>query len=189
MSYKGFIKNIRKEALKGLPADMQKLAQGLPKPVKAAKPMAIAKGPGRAWTLAEALKETEDVSSANYENGRRMFEASLCSRCHVHGSKGGVSGPNLTNLSSRFTAKDILKAILDPSEEVSEQYHFHNITLKDGSIMLGKILSKGEKEVVLAPSAFDLSQTVFRSTWGHQVDRGIQGVTNATSDDQQLELI
>ena len=194
-SYKGFIRNIRKEALKGLSADLQQVANKLPKPVWNAEPIPIAKGPGRAWTLQEARKETADLSKANYENGRKMFQATLCSRCHVHGNKGGVSGPNLTNLATRFNKEDILKAILDPSEVISEQYHFHMITLTDGSTVVGKVLSKGKDNTIIAPSAFDLSQTIsiptakIQSTQVSKASPMPPALVNALSADELRDLM
>ena len=159
-SYKGFIANIRKGSLLKLPAGLREIANQLPKPTKEAKVMAVAKGPGRAWSVKEASEAIADLSTADYENGKKMYQAALCSKCHIHGQSGGVSGPNLTNLARRFSKKDILKSIIDPSEVISEQYEFSDITLKDGTTMTGRILSKEKDKTTLAPSAFNLSHTV-----------------------------
>ncbi|GAA5496032.1 hypothetical protein Rhal01_02213 [Rubritalea halochordaticola] len=158
-SYKGFIKNIQKEALKRFSPELQQSIAKLPRPKAKKEPVYVAKGPGQAWTLQTALTASQDLSKASYENGRKMFHATLCIRCHTHGNAGGDSGPNLTNLSTRFNKEDILKAIIDPSAEVSEQYHFQQITMKDGTNLFGKVLSRDDQQTVIATTAFDLQQT------------------------------
>lgn len=194
-SYKGFIKNIRKEALKKLPEDLRQVASQLPKPQKKAEPMVVAQGPGRMWTLKEAMEATADLSKASFENGKRMYQATLCNRCHIHGSKGGVSGPNLTNLATRFSREDILKSIIEPSEVISEQYEFSTLTMKDGSSKLGRILSKTKDKIVLAQSAFDFSHTIEINTKdvvsieASKISSMPAGMINALNPDELRDLM
>jgi len=158
-SYKGFVNNIRKEALTRLPAELKAIAQKVPKYTPPATPMPVAKGPGRMWTAEKALAAVADLSKANAANGKRMFQATLCAHCHTHTGEGGSSGPELSNLGSRFGKKDILAAILSPSEVVSEQFHFSILHLKDKSQVYGRIIKEDATHVYIAASAFDLSQT------------------------------
>jgi putative heme-binding domain-containing protein len=159
-SYTGFITNIKKELVANLAPNLQEIANKAPKAVVTQEQMPIAKGPGRTWTMEDAIKETADLSGADSKNGAQMYKAVLCSKCHIMGVSGGDSGPNLTNLATRFGKNDILKAILHPSEEISEQYHFEEIEMTDGSTLTGKILDKNDKVYTVAPSAFDLSVTM-----------------------------
>lgn len=159
-SYKGFIRNIREVALSNLTPERAKLAMGLPKLKPIPGEIAVAKGPGRIWTLETATAAVKDLSMADYQNGKRMFTAALCVRCHQHGNEGGNSGPDLTNLANRFTKTDTLKAILEPSEVISEQYAFTTLHLEGGEQVVGKVMKDDGKTVWLAPSAFDFSKQV-----------------------------
>ncbi|MCP5537567.1 MAG: c-type cytochrome [Akkermansiaceae bacterium] len=160
MSYKGFVNNIRMEALSKLPAEFKAIAEKAPKYTPPATPMPTAKGPGRVWTIEQALAAVADLSKADAANGRRMFQATLCAHCHTHTGEGGSSGPELSNLGGRFSKRDILAAILDPSEVVSEQYHFTILHLKDKSQVLGRIIKEDATHVYVASSAFDFTQQI-----------------------------
>ncbi|MEN9359603.1 MAG: hypothetical protein RL095_1138 [Verrucomicrobiota bacterium] len=157
-SYGGFVKEVAKLALKQLdPALRQRAEAILAKPSPAtARP--LARGPGRAWTLDEAVKETADLSRANAENGRRLFAAAYCIDCHTHGGTGGSSGPDLSQLAQRSSRKDVLRDIIAPSEVVSELFQNSIVTLKDGGTLLGRIVESGDKQISLASNPFDLSQ-------------------------------
>ena len=159
-SYKSFVANIRKEVLKNSPSEIQEIAkklkpaededQNLPKP----------KGPGRFWKLDDALAETKDLTTSSVENGAKMYKAVLCAKCHAFKGVGGRIGPDLTNLKTRFGAKGILEAIIEPSAIVSEQYHNMEITLKDGSLQVGRIMSDEGGVLKISINPFDISQTV-----------------------------
>jgi putative heme-binding domain-containing protein len=159
-SYKGFIENIRKEALDKLTEPLKKVAASAPQYKAAKEPVITAEGPGRNWDLKGALAATTNLSKADIANGKRMFQAALCSRCHSMAGAGGNSGPELTNIASRFTTKDVLKAILDPSEVISEQYHFSQFDLKDGSSTRGKVMQEDDSHLSIAMNPFDLTQVI-----------------------------
>lgn len=162
-SYKGFIKNIRAEAMKKLTPDLAKLANKVTaehtKRLAKAKNevRAVAQGPGRSWSMEEAVKAVSDLSGADANNGKKMFQAVLCSECHTYAGSGGSSGPELTQLANRFTKEDILKAIIEPSEVISDQYTTTDLHMNTGSVMSGKIMKEDDEFIHLAMSPFDYS--------------------------------
>ena len=88
-----------------------------------------------------------------------MFKAALCASCHTFKAEGGNSGPDLTQLGTRYTPRDILQAILQPSEVISEQYQNSVVLLNDGSSMSGRIMDTKDDFIFLAANPFDMSQT------------------------------
>ena len=116
----GFLENIRADALENIPeADREALADltdsysaqalnfaELPKP----------EGPGKNWNRKELslLMEDELAKPRNLETGRRMYEAALCQACHTMGGVGGIIGPDLTQIGTRFSRGNILEAIHSP---------------------------------------------------------------------------
>ncbi|MFT5905686.1 MAG: putative heme-binding domain-containing protein [Cryomorphaceae bacterium] len=195
-SYKGFIKNIRKEAMTRLTdPKLIEIAKESSKVIKAVVPMFVARGPGRAWKHEDAVAAVADLSKADAANGKKMFQAVLCSRCHAHSGQWGGSGPELTQLANRFSKADILKAIIDPSEVISDQYKTTVLHLKDKSTQVGKIMKEDEGNVYLAPNPLDLQMQipVLKSTIGKRsVSKSssmMPSLINALNPDELRDLM
>ncbi len=94
----------------------------------------------------------------DHENGKRMFSAGMCIACHRFRGEGGISGPDLGSVGARFSIRDILVAICDPSASISEQYMASSVKLKDGRTLHGRLIVKNDKEVAMAPNPYDLNK-------------------------------
>ena len=158
-SLKGFVRNIRKEAVAMVPA-AERAAFEASTPVVKTTPIPVAQGPGRLWTHAEALKAWENgkaQGTLDFANGQKMFAAALCSQCHRMGGAGGAQGPDLTGLGVRTASADMLTSIIQPSAVVSDQYANSEISRVDGGKTIGRILNEEGDKLQLAVSAFDPS--------------------------------
>jgi putative heme-binding domain-containing protein len=158
-SLKGFVRNIRKEAVAMVPT-AERAAFEASTPVVKTTPIPVAQGPGRLWTHAEALKAWENgkaQGTLDFANGQKMFAAALCSQCHRMGGAGGAQGPDLTGLGVRTAAADMLTSIIQPSAVVSDQYANSEISRVDGGKTIGRILNEEGDKLQLAVSAFDPS--------------------------------
>ena len=118
-----------------------------------------AKGPGKAWTV-EDVAALKGLDQVDLENGRRMFEASLCLACHQVSGQGGGAGPDLTRMASRFQLVDMAEAIIEPNKVISDQFQFSVITKTDGSFVTGKVVNEHNGVLEVAISPFDFSQTM-----------------------------
>jgi putative heme-binding domain-containing protein len=152
-SLRGFIENIRKDALVNVPAEMKAQLEGLSEELNAAPadlPRPV--GPGRAWTIDEVLALTEKgMKGRSYDNGAKMFKAVLCANCHQFGTEGrGGIGPDVTGAGNRYTMKDLLENIMEPSKVVSDQYESTLIEKKDGSSVVGRVLREADGKVGVA---------------------------------------
>jgi putative heme-binding domain-containing protein len=113
------------------------------------------KGPGRNWELDSALAVIEnDHTSRNVERGKAMFTATLCSSCHRLGGEGSDIGPDLSQLGTRFSTKDILVSIIDPSKEVSDQYAATYFYMKDGTSILGRVTNQDKEKYYISQNPF-----------------------------------
>jgi putative heme-binding domain-containing protein len=93
------------------------------------------------WTLDDFPDSLLDPHEPrDVERGQRMFAASRCIACHRAGGAGGVSGPDLTAISHRFSPRDILVSILEPSRVVAENYRSDTFELRDGRVVTGRIV-------------------------------------------------
>jgi putative heme-binding domain-containing protein len=166
LSYVGFINKSRQMALQHVPADQLEhyktlsgedllgstgndLANNAPSP----------KGPGRTWTMAEALPLVETgLTGRNFEQGKAMFAATRCISCHTMRGEGGNVGPDLTQLGTRFSTRDMLENIIEPSKVISDQYAASVFTLKDGSSVLGRLTNEDADKYVVSQNPFSPEQ-------------------------------
>ncbi|MDP4285100.1 MAG: c-type cytochrome [Bacteroidota bacterium] len=112
------------------------------------------KGPGRDWTVEEALPLVQNLSGRDFAQGEGMFKASLCSSCHNMRGEGGSIGPDLTQLGTRFSAKDILESIIEPSKVISDQYAATKFFLKDGSSAMGRLIKEDNDNYYISQNPF-----------------------------------
>jgi putative heme-binding domain-containing protein len=93
----------------------------------------------RKWTAEDLTDSLVQIGSRrNFIRGKAIFEAALCSRCHAMAGRGGVTGPDLTSVASRFSRPDILRSILVPSDVVAEQYRTVRMVTSDGTVFVGQ---------------------------------------------------
>jgi putative heme-binding domain-containing protein len=113
------------------------------------------KGPGKRWTVDEAVASVDGhLTGRDFENGKAMFAAARCASCHAMRGDGGGIGPDLTQLGTRFTPKDMLESIIEPNKAVSDQYAATVFTMKDGSSILGRLINENEKSYSVSQNPF-----------------------------------
>jgi putative heme-binding domain-containing protein len=102
------------------------------------------KGPGKQWKLDDAVALLDaPLTDRDFQNGKSMFAATTCIRCHALGGEGGGNvGPDLTNLGTRFSKKDMLESIIDPNKTVSDQYAATQIMLRNGTSVIGRVTNE-----------------------------------------------
>jgi len=111
-------------------------------------------GPGRRWTVEEAEPLVANLSGRDFVRGKAMYAASLCQSCHTMQGEGGIIGPDLTQLGTRFSPKDILVATINPSETISDQYHATVLELKDGGSIMGKLYDEDDQNYYVSQNPF-----------------------------------
>jgi putative heme-binding domain-containing protein len=113
------------------------------------------KGPGRKWTMEEAVAVADSgITNRNFESGKAMFSASLCKSCHTMRGEGGVAGPDLTQLGTRFSYKDMLEAIIEPNKTISDQYGATVFYLKEGGSVVGRMISQDNDKYTISQNPF-----------------------------------
>lgn len=115
-----------------------------------APPVQVAAATYHEWTLDELLPRVEQlISKADPERGKKVFEKATCSKCHRVGNFGTGIGPDLSTLGNRFTRKDILEAMLEPSKTISDQYKTYTVLTARGQIINGMRAPDEDGNVVL----------------------------------------
>jgi putative heme-binding domain-containing protein len=198
-SYPGFMRAMRKAGLAQL-SDAEKLQlTAVLAPPQAAAPTAPA-GPAptfvKDWKISDFGADLEKTrEKTNLRRGREAFSSSLCAVCHRFGDEGGAVGPDLTAVASRFTRRDLLANILEPSKVVSEQYAQTVVTKKDGSQITGRITEDTADHLQLMPSplAPDFTIAIPKAEVASQALSPYSsmppGLLNLLSKDEILDLL
>jgi putative heme-binding domain-containing protein len=142
-------------------AERTKFAQRLQAPVEEElipAPRAMVKH----WTLAELADAPSGNRTPDLARGRELYAAALCAKCHVAGTTGRPVGPDLTMVANRFSRRDLLESILDPSAVVAEVHRNVVVSKNDGSTVMGRIVQNDfrESKLTLTTNPFVPSELV-----------------------------
>lgn len=160
-SYVGFINNARKSALSHVPKDRFEYYNEISgDTLVSSSGVDLAnvfkpKGPGRSWKEKDMKPLLEGgLHKRNFVQGKNMFNATICLSCHTMRGTGGISGPDLTQLGTRFSPEDILVSIIDPGNAISDQYASTIFHLKNGQTVVGKIIDEDGQNYKVSQNPF-----------------------------------
>ena len=157
-SFGGFLANIRKEAVASL---SEKERESL-KELLARQP--ISEEPAdttprkfvKKWSVAELMPRLDaGLSGRDFENGRRMFAAAQCFKCHRFDGRGGIVGPDLTAVARRYNNQTMLESLIEPSKVISDQFQAMTFILDDGRTITGRIVNLSGKSLRVSTNMLD----------------------------------
>jgi len=198
-SFGQFMDEIKKDALKNVGKERKKalapILNAKPAnsgPVFAAKPREFVKN----WTMADLkpLLASGLEGGRNFKNGRDSFGQTTCFACHRFGQEGGAIGPDLTSAAGKFSPHDFLEQIIEPNKEISDQYGSMTFTMKDGSVIVGRIANlKGDNYRIItnlfAPGEMTIIDSKkVKSVEPSKISMMPPGLLNTLSDEDILDL-
>jgi putative heme-binding domain-containing protein len=201
-SYVGFIDRSRKLALKNVPEDKKayfdKLsgAEMLSNSGNDLVTTAYPKGPGKYWSVESAMPILESgLTNRNFENGKAMYAATTCKACHTMRAEGGATGPDLTQLGTRFSTKDMLEAITKPSKSISDQYAATQFSLKNGNSIVGRLVNEDANAYYVSQNPYSpetlekvLKKNVISSK-PSAVSIMFEGLINSLNEEEMKDLM
>ena len=98
---------------------------------------------------AQVLAYLEQNNVGNPKHGGEIFTKAQCASCHRIGSVGASIGPDLTNLTNRFSTREILESIVHPANVISDQYRSKKILTLDGQQFEGMVVRDGPESIVV----------------------------------------
>ena len=150
----------------------------------------------REWTVEEldrlAAKKLKD---RNFDRGREVFGSVGCFACHRFANEGGAIGPDLTGVSGRFSVRDLIESIVDPSKEVSDQYAAIVIEKNDGTDVTGRIANLSDNNIMVNANMYDPNDIVrvnrkdIKSIHPSKVSMMPTGLLNVLKEDEILDLM
>lgn len=155
-SFRGYLDAIEQGVLERAPdADRAALAAlAVPPPPEVPDLAAIAGGP-QAWTMAKIEPYLALASQGrDFDSGRAAYLKAACHSCHRFDGRGGGVGPDLTAAASRFSRRDLLRTIVEPSADVSDQYRNSRVAMRSGAAVVGRIVRDDDEFVELIVDPF-----------------------------------
>lgn len=142
-----FEKWLRPQILKSLAKEEAlALADAIePKTIVETEPLPPPRKHVQKWTLAElASLHDPNAPTGDATKGAVLFRDALCSRCHRVNLKGAAVGPDLTHVSRRFSRRDILESIVQPSLSVAENFRMETVLTEAGQVYTGRVINEGD---------------------------------------------
>lgn len=97
-----------------------------------------------AWTVEDFDFRSASENAPDLERGKHLFTEVQCASCHRFGKQGRAVGPDLTSVGRRFSAQDVLRSIVEPSNIVAEKYRKDVLEISDGRTLLGTVSASGD---------------------------------------------
>ena len=147
------------------------------------------------WQMADLLPVLKEVEvGRSFARGKAAFEVAKCLACHRVKDEGGATGPDLSTVASRFSARDILESILLPSKTISDQYRPTQFVLAGGDVILGSVESEDEEVVVvrahpLAPQSRRLKKSEILAREPAHQSLMPSGLVSTLTREELLDLI
>ena len=193
-SFTKFLDNIRTEALANFVTDAAR-ARGARRALEESaarrrrRISSLPKGPGKAYTVDEVVALAQDgLHGRNFEQGKAMFAATLCINCHHFNGEGGNIGPDLTGAGNRYTLRDLVENIIDPSKVISDQYGTEQIEMKDGGLVVGRVVVEENGKLLRHDQPARAGRPHARSTLADVKSRtALQRLDDAARPDQRAE--
>ncbi len=202
VSYIGFIDKARKKGLAHTPTDKieyyDKLsgADLLTESGNDLADLPQPKGPGKRRTKEEALALLDEpLANRDFVNGKNMYAATLCSSCHGMRGEGGAIGPDLSQLGTRFSARDILESTIDPNKAISDQYAATVFEMKDGSSIVGRLINEEGGKYFVSQNPFmpqslrEIPKADVTSTKLSEVSLMLPGLLGRLNDEEIKDII
>jgi putative heme-binding domain-containing protein len=148
------------------------------------------------WKLDELAPIVEKgLTKRDFDRGRRLFGEASCFACHRFDNEGGAQGPDLTIASGRFSVRDLLESILDPSKEISDQYVAVVIATSDGKTVTGRIVNYSGDSIAVMTNMLDpnglvtVSHRKVESIDKSKVSMMPVGLLDTFKEDEILDLV
>lgn len=89
------------------------------------------------WTVEKLLRGKQPVGDKH--RGKKVYAAAGCIHCHRFSTEGRLLGPDLTAAMRRYSRRDLLAAIIRPSDVIAEDYQSVQILTNEGQVITGQI--------------------------------------------------
>jgi putative heme-binding domain-containing protein len=108
----------------------------------ASSPTTVPRATVQVWTVDQILSGTQP--EGNKSHGKQIFATAGCIHCHRFAADGQMIGPDLTASMRRYSRRDLLAAVIKPSEVIAENYRSVQILTSDDRVVTGQLTHDGD---------------------------------------------
>jgi putative membrane-bound dehydrogenase-like protein len=94
---------------------------------------------GKRWPIELLLAAKPDAF-----RGKAVFQKAGCIACHIVQGEGFNFGPELSDIGNKLSSEQLFEAILKPNQNISLGYEGVNVSLKDGTQLIGFVTSESK---------------------------------------------
>ena len=151
------------------------------------------------WQLADLEPRLGEVGKGrSYEGARTALLTAQCVHCHRVSNDpafpNSVIGPELLAVGARFSRRDLLFHILEPSAVIDEKFRQTRLLLKDGDDVSGMVEREADGKLFVRPSPLEeklieVAVTNVRERRLSEVSPMPSGLLNSLSLGQILDLL
>jgi putative heme-binding domain-containing protein len=196
-SYNNFIKKLKLGYIDQLtPNDRAQLAAFLvEKPVAAVVEAAANRKIVQEWKMSDFAADIAKPSSGrNFARGKEAYAVAQCVQCHRLGDEGGAVGPDLAGAGAKYSRRDLLESIIEPSKVLSDQYENIVVTTKDGEDLTGRLVEETDKVIALVPNMLtgdrvDVKKANIKERRASKLSPMPEGLVNILTKDEILDLV
>jgi putative heme-binding domain-containing protein len=162
-------------------------------------PTALPSHSFRAWTLTELEPHLSKVTAGrDFAGAKAALVTAQCVFCHKVSADSsvpaGVFGPDLLQVRSRFSTRDLLLHTLEPSLVVDEKFQYTTIKRIDGQTFTGLLDSEDDERVTLKPNPLgeeliEIGKSMIHERHTSGVSPMPTGLLNTLKRDQILDLL
>lgn len=148
----------------------------------------------REWQVADFAGDLESLASGHSpETGKALFQTLGCLQCHRRDGEGGSVGPDLTGISGRSCAGQLLESLLEPSKVIASEYAQTEIETRLGQKLVGRVEFEDGQRLVLQPIGADEPMSIpisdLRVRRQHSVSGMPEGMLNGLEKTNVLNLL
>jgi putative heme-binding domain-containing protein len=143
-----------------------------------------------AYNKYQRLLTGDALRKADPAKGKILFQQT-CGSCHKMFGEGGNIGPDLTG-SNRTNVNYILSNVLNPSEEIQDDYKMVVVTTRDGRTYSGNIVGENSRQLtlrVVGQDAVIINKSDIQSQEATDVSMMPPGLFDMLRDEQVLDLV
>lgn len=166
-SFAKFIEFIRNDAVASLSdaqkESMKELLAKKPERISALENLgAVFEGrPEKQWKLDELVKAANSgLKNRDFGNGQKMFGAAGCFACHRFQNQGGMTGPDLTTAGRRYSVRDLLDQVVNPSKVINDQFSAVMVITDEGLVHSGVVVNLNNDGLTLNTDLTDPNKRV-----------------------------